>query len=174
MPKQKGFTLVELLMVIAIIGLLSTIAVVSFNNAKARARDAKRMGDLTALRKAIDIYIQDHNNQIPEMQSGNWVNFIGLLPLSGVPRDPINNTQHRYLYCFNLDINRYFVYATLERPLASGFISGPTDCNPPDRFRRGCDISDQAGQCLSSDGSLPYVPVGCDDTHFCLGDPLNN
>lgn len=53
---QKGFTLIELLVVIAIIGLLATLAVVSLNNARQKARDAKRKSDLNAIATAMELY----------------------------------------------------------------------------------------------------------------------
>jgi prepilin-type N-terminal cleavage/methylation domain-containing protein len=49
MKKQSGFTLIELLVVVGIIGLLAALAVVAFNNAQIRARDAKRGYDVRSV-----------------------------------------------------------------------------------------------------------------------------
>lgn len=54
--KPQGFTLVELLVVISIIGLLSTLAVVAFNNARAKSRDAQRVANLRAVANAMELY----------------------------------------------------------------------------------------------------------------------
>lgn len=53
---QKGFTLFEMLVVIAIIGILLGIMSVSFSGAQARARDSKRIQDMNNLQKALESY----------------------------------------------------------------------------------------------------------------------
>ncbi|MDO8621813.1 MAG: prepilin-type N-terminal cleavage/methylation domain-containing protein [bacterium] len=55
-PKYAGFTLVELLIVIAIIGLLSTLAVTGVTVTRSKARDAKRSADIAQIQKAMALY----------------------------------------------------------------------------------------------------------------------
>lgn len=57
--KKKGFTLVELLVVISIIGILTIITLASFTNAQKKGRDAKRKSELDALSKAMIMYFND-------------------------------------------------------------------------------------------------------------------
>jgi prepilin-type N-terminal cleavage/methylation domain-containing protein len=54
--KNKGFTLIELLVVIAIIGLLSSVVLASLNTARAKARDAKRLSDMSQMQTALEFY----------------------------------------------------------------------------------------------------------------------
>ncbi len=67
--RQKGFTLVELLVAIGIIGILSSIAVVSVSNVRAKARDAKRIGDIKQIQSAMESYFNDQN-QYPDAPAG--------------------------------------------------------------------------------------------------------
>ena len=56
---KKGFTLVELLVTIGIIGILAVIAFVSLNGARQRARDSKRIDDLKQVQTALEMYYDD-------------------------------------------------------------------------------------------------------------------
>ena len=58
--KRKGFTLIELLVVMAIIATLAAFSTILFNNAKAKARDAKRKQDMRSLQAALFLYSRDH------------------------------------------------------------------------------------------------------------------
>lgn len=63
--KIKGFTLIELMVVIAVMGLLSSIIFASLSNARAKARDTRRKMDLEQLVRALALYINDNKGMLP-------------------------------------------------------------------------------------------------------------
>jgi type II secretion system protein G len=52
--KQTGFTIVELLIVIVVIGILAAITIVAYNGIQSRATDSTRRSDVNSVRKAIE------------------------------------------------------------------------------------------------------------------------
>lgn len=56
MQNKKGFTLLELLVVVSIIGLLMAMGTVAFMTAQQRGRDSKRRSDMQAVQKAFEQY----------------------------------------------------------------------------------------------------------------------
>ena len=71
-PTHEGFTLIELLVVISIIGLMASVVLVSIQSARAKSRDAKRIGDMNQLAKALELYFNE-NYSYPTVAAG--VNF---------------------------------------------------------------------------------------------------
>jgi prepilin-type N-terminal cleavage/methylation domain-containing protein len=61
----RGFTLIELLVVIAIIGLLSTIIAAPIQNARKKAKDAKKVAELQATTLALEQYAENNNGNYP-------------------------------------------------------------------------------------------------------------
>ena len=70
MKKHKGFTLIELIVVMSIIGVLATLIINNLNDARARARDSKRKTELTQLKTALRIYYNDYQTY-PAHPGGN-------------------------------------------------------------------------------------------------------
>lgn len=69
---EGGFTLVELLIVIAIIGVIASVVLVSFTETKARSRDARRVEDIGQIKSALSLYAAT-NNKFPDCPSGEVV-----------------------------------------------------------------------------------------------------
>lgn len=62
--RRPGFTIVELLIVIVVIGILAAIVVSTFTGAQAKARDTVRKHDLAAIAKALKVRSLSHSNPI--------------------------------------------------------------------------------------------------------------
>lgn len=64
----RGFTLVELLVVVAILGILSTVLIVAVNPARqlAKARDSQRQSDLVGILSTILQYASEHGGDLPD------------------------------------------------------------------------------------------------------------
>jgi prepilin-type N-terminal cleavage/methylation domain-containing protein len=113
---QKGFTLIEILMVVAIIGLLSSIVLASLSQSKTKANTAKRLQNAAQLQNALEVYYINNSNTYPTTGGawlstctvgGNTANWIpGLTPtyLGSLPTDPDVDTVNNkccYMYKSN-------------------------------------------------------------------------
>lgn len=59
---RRGFTIVELVITIAAMGILLTLAVVNLNNSQINARDAERKGDIEAIAVALEAYYRNDDS----------------------------------------------------------------------------------------------------------------
>ena len=96
---RKAFTLIELLIVVAIIGILAAIAVPNFLNAQTRAKIARAEADMRSLRTAIQSYQIDSNHYPPGRRQPDPVSLRDRLSLittpiayiAAIPADPFWN-----------------------------------------------------------------------------------
>jgi prepilin-type N-terminal cleavage/methylation domain-containing protein len=90
--KLKGFTLVELLIVISIMATLSAVGLVMYGNTQAKGRDSKRQQDLSQIQASLEAYQAD-NNYYP-------LGMVNLVPkyLDEIPDDPKNSGIYVYTY----------------------------------------------------------------------------
>ncbi|MCK9272421.1 prepilin-type N-terminal cleavage/methylation domain-containing protein [Candidatus Gracilibacteria bacterium] len=131
----KGFTLVELIVVISILAILGTIAFLSFGGFSSKARDGTRISDTASLSKGIELY-QVKSGYYPKPDgislmegviNGTVVAYKGeiqdqvsnLAKISKTPKDPLSNNY--YIYGTTLDLKQYQIATTLENSIA--FIS---------------------------------------------------
>lgn len=80
MKKNKGFSLIELLVVISIIGVLTTVLVMNFVGARERSRDAQKIQNLNSLKSALRMYYNDNQSYPVSMDvlvSGGYIGSLG-------------------------------------------------------------------------------------------------
>lgn len=120
--KNAGFTLLELLVVISLIGLLTAIAAVNFQSTNQRARDGKRQADLEQMRTALEIARADSaNNTYP-------TDLNGLVTGSYLPTLPTDPKSFGYSYSPSADYRTYSLCAHLEKGDTSDGCGGTEAC----------------------------------------------
>ena len=73
--KKAGFTIIELMIVITIIGILSAISVVALNGVRKNSRDSKRILDLERMQIALEFYFMD-NSDYPNIHIENGEDIV--------------------------------------------------------------------------------------------------
>ncbi|MEK7608826.1 MAG: type II secretion system protein [Patescibacteria group bacterium] len=143
---KKGFTLIEMLIVIAIIGILSSIVLVGLGPVQRRGRDARRISDLKQVQNALELYFNKCGYYPGSVQAGAaCTNFGGApgdwsavksalvgsaLGVNQIPSDPSGGRV--YQYGVDTESGRegsgYVLAATLEdasNPAMKDSPSGP-------------------------------------------------
>ena len=138
-----GFTLVELLVIISIISLLSSMSVYFINNARIRTRDAKRKADLRQIKSALDMYYDKYGHY---------------------PRVPLYNGFAGFTKSY-LDFNKDMpgIQWLVDMPCGSPNVTH--NCRVPDN--PDCHID--SSTCPGTEGSLTEFinPIPIDPTNNC-------
>lgn len=134
---RRGFTLVELLVVVTIISILISVAYVSFNVAQNKSRDSRRKQELKAISSTLVSYYQDNDIYPGNLStdytssSADWIpsltpNYIQKLPTE-------TKTGNYYLYrLVGLAKKDFQLWATLDNPNDHDAVGQPTaTCNLP-------------------------------------------
>lgn len=141
MKKEKGFTLIEILIVVAIIGLLTSIILVGLGSFRARGRDARRIADLRETQNALELYYAK-NQAYPSAAS--WADLATALTGAGIGVSSIANDPlagQNYSYGIPTGGQNYVLAATLE---------------------------DGGNTNLSNDIDGTVYSVNCDDPVYCV------
>ena len=161
LPKQKksGFTLVELLVVMSILGVLATLIAGGFRSAQVRGRDATRKGDLKEISNSLELFYQDYG-RYPADSSGS-IDACSFDPASGtgspcvwgtgeftdgktvyfkvLPNDSSKNQDYFYRTVPGSANQKYQVFAQLENTKDPSCFGG--DCeNPPVSYTCGAGV----------------------------------
>jgi general secretion pathway protein G len=85
-PTERGFTLVELIIVVAIIGILATIAIPAMQDAPIKAREAVIRADLYQIRSCIDQHLADkgvYPDSLEALVDAGYLRFLPADPFTG-------------------------------------------------------------------------------------------
>lgn len=124
---SRGFTIVELLIVVVVIAILAAITIVAYNGIQGRARDSQRVSDLKTIVKALEVYKATNGsypNATPTANASGWevsttgtaaTTFIAALVspngISKVPVDPVNTGDPANLNpSRGSNLNEYFYF----------------------------------------------------------------
>lgn len=146
---SRGITMIELLVVVAIIGVVSAIGYVTFDGQQKKARDSRRVADLKEIRSGLQLYFQKNGNYpgasgtgltIYHSSSGpNWIPFLAPKYTSIIPTDPINKynlggTSQLYFYQVDAIGASYclgtIVETSITNPAECNFYDGSYACAP--------------------------------------------
>lgn len=99
MKKLKGFSLLELLVVVGIISILLSIVASSYSTAQKKTRDAKRSSDLKTIQQAAEQYyaICDYTYPVFDTVNASFEIACGttvILPTGKLPMDPLTGDPY--------------------------------------------------------------------------------
>ncbi len=104
----KGFTLVEILIVVVILGILAAIVIPQFTSASESAKHSSLVSQLQTIRSQLELYQVQHNGNYPDFDNTNgdngWSQLVGTTDSAGLttgsdygpylqqaPKNPFNN-----------------------------------------------------------------------------------
>lgn len=124
--RKNGFTLVELLVVMAILSVLVSVGLVAFRSSQTRGRDAERKSDLKQVASSLELYYSDYGkypDTVPwgaEFTDGKTIYF------KVVPKDPIS--EFAYLYRVDSTNQKFQLFAFLENTQDPDLITTSQAC----------------------------------------------
>ena len=157
--KNKGFTLIEMLVVIAVIGLLAALILVGLSSFRVRGRDTRRVADVKEVQNGLELYYTK-NGHYPIVSEAfpkdRWSDLTSKLTdpneglgINQIPQDPNYNSNDpnspSYDYVSDADGQHYVIAVRLE---------------------------DQKSALLNDDiDQLPFTPsvnIDCTDPVYCV------
>ena len=123
MKAKKGFTLVEILIVVVILGILAAIVIPQFTSASTEAKESALVSDLQAIRSQIELYKIQHNDNLPG--TDNSGDFVTAMTTN---TDQDGNAGGRFgPYMRKIPVNPFSTAAAGENSVGTGAVIKPID-----------------------------------------------
>jgi len=149
--KRPIIIFVWVLLGIAIIGILATLLLLQLGVARERARDAKRIVDVSLLRTATELYFDDNGGRYPTALTID--NLDRYLTSTTLPVDPLTNQPYGYLFGPTNKPTAYVVYAEMEQK--STALSNDDDIKSGDFDGSQEACTDAPNDCIYDLGYIP-------------------
>ncbi len=165
----EGFSLVEILVVIAIIGILATFSSIALNGSRVRARDAQRVAYINQIKTAVELYYSK-NSLYPTLITGgqplslNGVKYLDPVPANPTPRTDGSCPNQDFSYSSYSGNTSYVISFCLGKG-AGAFSAGTSICDGAQRCKA-------CGQYSLSYGGVTYNTIAI-GTQCWLDKPLN-
>ncbi len=145
--KISGFTLIEILIAMAVVAILSASVLIGLNPIRAQARDARRISDLQQVRTGLELHFAKVGGYPVVTVGGNqsWDDLESALSTAniGVPRIP-HDPQPGRTYEYSSDGNGYILKTTFE------------------------SASVNLNEDIDNNSNVPLYGLDCDDPAYCI------
>ncbi len=180
MKTERGFTLIELMVVISIIAILSMIGLTMYSSAQKASRDGKRRADIQAIQTALEEYRTDKgyypgaiSDWVCSSDPGSdWIPGLSSYLSNGIiPQDPQNtgrfytSSTPLYSYCYYANQayggspgGWYMLVVQLEQPTSTELA---TNCTAPNTAFFDYGQENCTGGCGDNGGGLGHSRMVC-------------
>jgi len=124
--KNRSFTLIELMIIIAILGVLAALISGNFITSLKKGRDARRKADLEQIQRALEMYYEDNRSYPTSLNFGGQLchpNGCDVkVYMQKIPTDPVSGNNYVYISTGQT----YQLYSCIENQLDRGPGVNPT------------------------------------------------
>lgn len=129
---HKGFTLVELIVVMGVITIIATLVVVSFSSARLHSRDSRRVHDVQQIQTALELYYTKNHSYPTAITPGQTFSNAGVIYIDPVPSNPTPRTDgaclnQDYIYTSAANNTSYILNFCLGND-SGNYASGENSC----------------------------------------------
>ena len=159
-PIKQSFTLIELLLSMALLSILATLLIGNYLTTLKRGRDQQRKNDLSQIQKALELYYEDHatyptftvTDKSKFCTSQNCSVIGETVYMVKIPKDPSSSFTYRYE---SSDGTYYYLYSYIESDKDVGANVNKNGYTNDER----CDSAKATLKCRYYIGSPNAVPL---------------
>jgi len=167
----KGFTIVELLVVIVVIGILAAITIVSYTGISSKAVASSLQSDLSSAKKQLSLYYVDHSSFPTSLDGNNCPlptdNKYCLKPSSGNAFTYIPSSSNLTFSLSNLNGSTRYSITNNTAPVSGGWIAGIAATDLAGKYVYSSDLTSTKQYKTSNSAVIsPYGEINLDPSYL--------